>query len=84
MKRDVYIVGPRRKVDKHLSPWVLTFNSAFVAAFSTQASAIDHAVCLARHRLAETGRVSELRIKGKDGKIRDSRTYGRDPRGTKG
>lgn len=84
MKRDIYIVGPRKKADKHLRPWILTFNKAHVADFQTQAAAIDHAVCLARHRLAETGRVSELRIKGRDGKIRDSRTYGRDPRGTKG
>lgn len=84
MKRDIYIVGPRKKADKHLRPWVLTFNKGHVADFQTQVAAIAHAVSIARHRLAETGRVSELRIKGKDGKIRDSRTYGRDPIGTKG
>ena len=84
MKRDVYIVGPRKNADTQLRPWVLTFNKAHVADFQTQVAAIEHAVSLARYRLAETGRVSELRIKGNDGKIRDSRTYGRDPRGTKG
>ena len=55
MKRDIYTVGPKRKSEIFFLPWVLMFNSSFVADFQTQAAAIDHAAKLARQRLAETG-----------------------------
>lgn len=35
-------------------------------------------------RALERGELSELRIKGKSGRIQDARTYGADPRRSKG
>jgi hypothetical protein len=84
VKRDLYIVGPRKKADAKRMPWVLTFNRTYVVDFPTQAGAVSYSASVARYRLNETGRVSELQIKGKDGQIKDCRTYGRDPKGTKG
>lgn len=50
----------------------------------TKAEAVREAVELCRSELRRNGIRSELRIKGKDGKIQDCRTYGEDPRRTKG
>lgn len=51
--------------------------------FKTQGAAITAMAKWCRARL-RCGELSELIIKGENGKIRDSRTYGKDPPGTKG
>lgn len=81
MKRDTYIVclspeGPKR--------WKLTRNKERCGDFDTQAEAITQARLLSKNRKSLLGINAELKIMGKDGQIRDSRTYGDDPRETKG
>ena len=88
-KRTRYIVGP--SADPNGLPWKLTckadadsLDGDLRAAFATQKGAIAAAVTLCHSRLRNFGQLSELQIKGRNGKIRDSRTYGRDPRKVKG
>ena len=80
--RDLYTVtpapgnAPRR--------WVLRRNGDVLAYHDTQQGAIDAAVLVCRNRLKLLGRNAELQIHGKDGQIKDKRTYGDDPIETKG
>ena len=80
--RDLYTVtpapgnAPRR--------WVLRRNGDVLGHYDTQQGAIDAAVLVCRNRLKLLGRNAELQIHGKDGQIKDKRTYGDDPRETKG
>lgn len=82
MKRDQYTAGPARLDEP--DDWKLTRNGDVLGYYRTQADAVRTGVTLCKDRLAKHGQTAELRIKGCDGKVRDSRTYGRDPRGTKG
>jgi hypothetical protein len=59
--------------------WAVTVNGERLGTFGTQEQAIDKAVVAAKQN-----QPAELKIKGKDGRIRDSRTYGDDPRSTPG
>lgn len=85
-ERDRYEVAPtpRRDIAAGRRPWRLTRNREVLAWADTQREVIETAVLLARHRLAERGQTAELVIKGTDGKIRDARTYGDDPRSIRG
>ena len=47
-------------------------------------NAVKSAAKSCRECLAEFGELSELTIKRKDGTIQDKRTYGKDPRRTRG
>lgn len=82
MKRDLYIAGPCRGDEPR--QWKLTRNGDVLAYHDTQKAAIDNGVMLCRNRLKLLGKLAELQIKGKDGQIKDTRTYGDDPRETKG
>ena len=64
--------------------WKVTRNGQELAECKTQAAAIEVAVKACRHRWASHKQTAELVIKRRDGKIRDSRTYGDDPREIKG
>lgn len=64
--------------------WKFTRNSETLATFKTQQKAIDHAKLVAKAAWKGQGSRGELKIKGRDGTIKDSRTYGADPVGTKG
>lgn len=59
--------------------WKVTRGRERLALYRTQAEAVAAGVALGRLAWAE-GRPAELIIKGRNGRIRDSRTYGRDPR----
>ena len=82
MKRARWEVGPSGKSARR--PWRVTRDREVVSYSDTQRDAILLAVLLCRKRLAEIGQASELFIKGRDGKVREARTYGADPRGVKG
>ena len=79
--RGQVVVGPNGLRARY--GWKVT--GPFVtAAFSTKVKAIDFAVKYCKQMLRQTGWLSELTIKGRDGRIRDKRTYGQDPERTKG
>ena len=82
MKRLRMEVCPRNDAVK---PWKVTLDGKSLGTHLTQHEAIDAAVDEA-HRLADEGEIVTLRIKGRNGRIRDDRTYPRssDPRSTKG
>lgn len=84
MSRDRYEVGPTDKKHKWLGPWRVKRNGVVLSYEPTQVSGIEYAVLLARMRLDACGRRAEVVIKNRHGRIRDSRTYGADPRRTKG
>lgn len=86
MKRDRYEVAPSPQyaLAAGRSPWRLKRNGDVLCWADTQADAVDTAVRLARMRLRDHGQTAELVIKGQDGRIRDTRTYGDDPRDIKG
>jgi len=78
MARIRYIVGRRA------GKWYVTRGREVVyGPLRTQRQAIAEAAMTCRARWAD-GQLCELIIKGRDGRIRDSRTYGRDPRHIKG
>ena len=79
-KRTRYTIGPSGIKDG--PGWRLTANAGDLRAYYiTQKVAIDAAVTLCKSRLKHYGQLSELHIKGRNGKVRDARTYGKDPRG---
>lgn len=79
-KRTRYTVGPTG--DPEGMPWKLTCaDDELRAHYATQKVAIEAAVTLCRSRWENFGLLSELHIKGRNGKVRDARTYGKDPRG---
>lgn len=82
MTRDRYEVAPNTTATGRR--WTLKRNGDLLLSAGTQGEAVDCAARLARMRLEERGQTAELVIKGRDGKIRDSRTYGGDPESTKG
>lgn len=84
MKRDLYIVGPAGRGAPNA--WHITRNGDIIAYEDTQAAATAAAAAaaIARKRWREDGQLAELQIRRRDGTIRDSRTYGKDPRRTRG
>lgn len=86
MKRDRYEVGPSAQVEIRAGcrAWRVSRNGDALAYCDAQRDGIALAVSLARKRLKKLGQTAELHIKGTDGKVRDSRTYGNDPRSIKG
>lgn len=64
--------------------WKVTIDGARLAIHGRQAEAVAFAAATARSGWRSRGVLAELVIKGRDGRIRDSRTYGRDPRRTPG
>lgn len=82
VKRDRYIIGPALK--REPEKWRCTKNGTVLVYEASQRKLLAIIVPMLDRRWKEYGEPSELQIKGVDGKIRDSRTYGNDPRGTKG
>lgn len=82
MKRDLYIAGPAGPDAP--TAWTLTRNGKRIACEDTQADAVKAGVSMARARWRDQGQTAELQIRRRDGTIRDSRTYGKDPRRTRG
>lgn len=86
MKRDRYEVGPsaQTEIREGCRAWRVKRNGDALSYCDTQRDDIALVVTLARTRLRDLGQTAELHIKGRDGRIRDSRTYGDDPRSIKG
>lgn len=80
MKRQRYVVAFERASGQ----WVTTTERREVGRHDTQAAAVTDAAALCSTRWQYLRRTSELVIKARNGRIRDTRTYGRDPRRTKG
>lgn len=80
MKRTLLEVTPAGA-----SGWKVTRSGRKVSGASRKADAQRAAVQLA-HVLANAGRLVSLKIKGRDGRIQEERTYPRssDPRRTRG
>ena len=72
-----------RKADPDLQRWTVSREGLRVQSFRLKDDAVASAVLQARIE-KDLGQVTQLFIKGKDGQIQDERTYGRDPRGSKG
>ncbi len=66
-----------------LRSWVVRFNGRVIAVHETQAAAVREAVRSARIDRAER-RMAQVVLRGKNGRIRWERTYGRDPARTRG
>jgi hypothetical protein len=86
VSRDRYEVGPTPKaqVAEGCRKWRVTRNRELLTYSDTQYEAVQLVTLLARTRWREQGQTTELFIKGRDGKVRDARTYGNDPRSIKG
>lgn len=82
MTRDICTVTPAGHSAPR--PWVLRRNGDVLGYYDTQQGAIDTGVMVCRNRLKLLGKLSELQIHGKDGQIKDRRTYGDDPIETEG
>ena len=78
MKRIVYRIKYRKT--EPLFPWQ---NGATHTLHCTQADAVRYAIAHARADRSD-GRLAQVVLHGKDGRIRWERTYGRDPKRRKG
>lgn len=65
-------------------PWGLYAEGLLSAVFTSKADAVETAAGLLRQAWRYLYVRSELVIKARDGRIIDTRTYGEDPRRTKG
>lgn len=76
MKRIRYIVSYNKRAKR----WFLTCKGVYSVEFRTQREAIQVGAKAGRAAWRK-GLPAELIIKAKNGKIRDNRTYGLDPKG---
>lgn len=63
--------------------WSVTRDRVVVAQFDIKRQAVAYAAERGRASW-QAGTPAQLLIKGRDGRIQDERTYGKDPRGTPG
>lgn len=64
--------------------WTVRRAGMIVATRFFKYRAVEHAVSECKFELEAHGLLAELTIKGRDGRIQDKRTYGRDPESIKG
>lgn len=64
--------------------WQVVRDGERLAAHATKAQSVEFAATTARCAWRTRRQLAELVIKGRDGKIQDTRTYGADPATTKG
>ena len=77
-KRHTYLAGPAGKDAP--KPWKVTYSKEIRGYYDTQRDAIHAASTMCRVRWEQHGELCELKIARPNGVIRDSRTYGKDPR----
>lgn len=86
--RTRYEVLPTRKADLKadpaLLPWTVTRAGERLSTHETKREAVELATTTARCAWRTSGQLGQVRIKGRNGKIQDERTYGADPTDTKG
>jgi hypothetical protein len=87
-RRVRYEVLPTAKADREanpaLLPWTVTRDGERLSTHQTKAEAVTMATITARCAWQTSGQHGQVRIKGRRGKIQDERTYGADPRASKG
>lgn len=88
-KRVRYEVLPIPKAQRAgFDRWKVTRDGVTLATFQHKdgktGGALQFAATVARAAWRDRGELGTLKIKGRDGKIKDERTYGRDPTKTKG
>lgn len=89
-RRVRYEVLPLSKADRKAGltgAWKVTRDRETIATRATkggEGGALELAVTTARCAWTTQGQRSTLKIKGRDGRIQDERTYGHDPIQTKG
>lgn len=71
-------------LDKRNGVWYAATKGGARLQYTSQAAAIKATAKHCRLRWKVYKEPHELIIKGRNGRIRDNRTYGNDPRGTKG
>jgi Uncharacterized protein conserved in bacteria (DUF2188) len=64
--------------------WLIYLAGVVTGVAKTKAGAVDLAASECKRQWEDMKILSELTIKKKNGQIQDKRTYGKDPRGTKG
>ena len=87
MKRtryEVLPIGGATLQDGVWKRWKVTRDGETIATFATKPLAIELATTTARCAWKTQQQLASLKIKGRDGRIQDERTYGRDPAATKG
>lgn len=72
------------KADETLAAWTTTRDGERLATHDTKALAVSFATTTARCAWRTRQQLAQVRIKGRNGKIQDERTYGADPTETKG
>lgn len=72
------------KADPELARWTVTRDGDRLATHDRKVDAIAFATTTARCAWRACGQLGQVRIKGRNGKIQDERTYGADPITTKG
>ena len=75
-KRQVFEVEPR---DHHRFALQREKSQRASRVFDTKRQAVSEGVHRGR-QIEEEGGLAQLRIKGKDGRVQEERTYGKDPR----
>lgn len=87
-RRVRYEVLPTRRADRQADPtleaWTVTRDGDRLGTYARKADAVEFATTTARCAWRTRGQLGQVRIKGRRGKIQDERTYGADPRETKG
>ena len=87
-RRTRYEVRPTSKTDlrrnRQLCRWTVARDGERLATFERKADAVQFATTTARCAWRTCGQLGQVLIKARTGKIRDERTYGRDPATTKG
>jgi hypothetical protein len=90
MKRTRYEVLPMTADDvratdgARYSDWKVTRDGERISTHRTKAKAVELASTTARCAWKTQQQLGTLKIKGRNGRIQDERTYGRDPADTKG
>lgn len=87
-RRVRYEVVPTRKSDLRAEPllgqWTVTRDGERLSTHDRKADAVALATTTAACAWRTRGQLGQVRIKGRNGKIQDERTYGADPKQTKG
>lgn len=81
---EVRPAGGPKICEGYTGGWVIARGDTVLERWHRKARAVEQAASRCRAEWEASGQLSELTIKRRDGTIQDKRTYGRDPRSTKG
>lgn len=85
MQRTRYEVLPIPEAERTgINRWQATQDGKRMGVWPRKVDAVKFTVSLAKGRWLMAGMLGTLKIKGRNGRIQDERTYGRDPRNIPG